>query len=144
MADTTKEIQSKLARQEATTGSSGAIPLMRKQMLLDASAVEKKRPDNRIRWVNLRNPDKVMSRISEGYSRISDADGGKKLGEEMALFELPREVFDQRIAAMTKRNAALHSSHRQEFERVVDGIARELRNKHGINIDTQRILETKE
>ena len=144
MADTPKEIQAKLARVEATTGRSGAVPFQPKQQLLDASAVQEKKKDKRIRWVNLRNPDKVMSRIAEGYRRIPESEGGKSLGEEMALFELPREEYERRVTAIRERNEQLHSSHKREFERVVDGIARELRDKHGISIDTKRILETKE
>lgn len=134
-----KEMQEQLDKIERTTGPSGAIPMMPKQMLLDASEVQEKKEDRRLRWVNVGNAEKAQARQAQGYVRVPVAEGGRQVGN-LALFELPREEYERRVAAQRKLNKDRLSAHKAEAEQMAENIARELRDRHGISIDAERIL----
>lgn len=137
---TLEEIKAKLNRLEATTGSSGAIPRAPKQMLLDASDVAAKKPDKRLRWLNLRSPEKMAGRLADGYRVIPNDEGGRRLGDEMVLAEMPREIHEERVAALDKRNRDLVDAPRREFENAVEGVARSMRDNHGIKVTAEQLM----
>jgi hypothetical protein len=136
---TAGELLKQLDRVEAKT-IYGAPILTPKQMLLDVSDVEKKHPDKRVKWLNLRNTEKVESRKLEGYTRLGTEEGGKTLGSEMATFVIPREVYDRKIAAQKRINRERLSAKQDELSSTVEAVLRELRDRHGIKLDERQLL----
>lgn len=135
-----RALQKALDAQERKTGSSGAVPLMPKQRMLDISELNARHPDKRIRWCNLRDPNKVASRRASGYVRLTSEDGGIALGDEMATFALPRSEYDNRVKAVEFENKRRLTAHEDEVASVVEGVARLLRDKYGLKIDEKRLL----
>ena len=140
MSDKPKAILDKLARVEATTGDSGAIPNTPKSMLLDASTLEKQNPNYKYRFVNIKDPNKAQRRLFEGYERVPEAEGGRSLGSEYALFRIPRTSFEARVARELARNKALLTAHRDEMEQVAESVAKVLRDQYGLDVSRNRIL----
>lgn len=135
-----KQVLEQLKQLERTTGGSGAIPLAPKQMMLDASDVAQKHPDLHLRWVNIKDPQRAATQIMKGYRRLEAEEGGRALGDELALFGISRERFE----VITAHNRKVHnerlSAHTKEMENIADAVARELRDRHGIRVDPSRIL----
>lgn len=136
---TLKEIQQKLEHVERTTGSSGAIPNTPKQMLLDASDVQAKHPDKRLRWCSTANNEKMLRRKAEGYEIVPVSEGGKTVGN-MVLMGLSREEFERRVRRIEARNKELLDAHNHEVEQVADGVARVLRDKYGLKVNPNDII----
>lgn len=131
--------EQRLAALERTTGPSGAVPLTPKAQLLSIGDLAEKNPDKHYRFVNVGNSEKAELRQASGYERVPAADGGKQVGN-MALFAIPREEYDRRTAELQRVNKERLSVARSDMERAAEGIARELRDRHGINVDAERIL----
>lgn len=134
-----KAQQKALDEVEARTVS-GAPTLTPKQQMLDASEVEKRHPDKVIRWVNIRDPQKAESRRVEGYVRLSEAEGGRSLGNDLALMAIPRRLHEQKVAAIQKLNDDRLNAHRREMESVAESVAKQMRDRYGVSIDASRIL----
>src|SRR5512138_58264 len=94
----------KLSRQEETTNP-GANVLTPKQELLNARDVQEKHPDKRVRWVSLRDAQKVESRKMEGYKIIPSEEGGRRLGDDLVLMEIPREIYEAKVKQIEQLNA---------------------------------------
>jgi len=135
-----KKQKESLARQEKTTGNSGAVPNTPKQMLLDGTDIQEKNPEHHVRWVNIKDPQKAAGRQAEGYERVPMSEGGRQLGDELAAFRIPTQGYEARLARQEKLNEHRLSSHKVEAERMAEGIARELRDRHGIHVSAERIL----
>lgn len=133
------EMTKKLETQERTEGGSGAVPNTPKRMLLDASELQKKNPDKHYRWVNIGTSDKAQSRQVQGYEKVSASEGGRQVGN-LALFAVPRQQFEQRVAAIEKLGRDRLNAHKADVEQMADSIARELRDRHGIQVDAERII----
>lgn len=133
------ELAKKLQRQEQTT-IPGADTLTPKQSLLDAREAQKKNPDLRVRWVSLRNPEKLQSRQSEGYQALTPEQGGKRLGDNLVLMGIPREKHEARVARQERTNKERLKQHNREMEAIVEAVAKELRDRHGLNVKPERIL----
>ncbi len=140
MADTAAQVSEKLARQEATTGRSGAIPRMPKQMMLDASEAKEKNPNMHLRWVTLRDPNKVASRKLDGYVEIAAKDGGKRIGDEMVLMGLPKDQYEQRRAQLDLESRRRLVQHQKQWEDEAEGMAKMLRDKHGITVTAEQLM----
>lgn len=134
------DLLKKLERQEATTGRSGAIPRMPKQMMLDASDVAAKRPDKHLRWVSLKDENKVPMRKLEGYSVVPEKDGGRAIGSEYVLMEVPREVVEERVARQKAEHERRLNQHNAEWQQQAEAVARELRDKHGIRVSPEQLI----
>ena len=134
-----KEITQKMEQIERTTGSSGAIPFEPKRTLLDATSLEKDNSDKRFRWVNVNNNERAQARQAQGYTRVPVAEGGRQVGN-LALFSLPREAYRQRVAAIEQLGKDRLNAHKAEVEQMADAVARELRDRHGIHVDAERII----
>lgn len=120
----------------------GAPILTPKAQLLDARDVEAAHPEFRFRWVNTRYPDRVATRKSEGYEIVPDGEGGRRLGDEMALARIPREKYDARVARITRINEERLEAHKAEFKQVVESVAREMRDRYGLRETTlERLLK---
>lgn len=137
-----KEALAELERVERTSGNSGVVPHMPKQMLFDKKDLDKRHPDKRLHWVNLRNTDKVLSRTADGWSRLPEDEnnGGRHLGDEYAVFALPREEYERRVQNQRRLHAQRLGTNRDEFEKSVEATSRMLRDKYGINIPPERLL----
>lgn len=129
-----------LAETEAKTGNPGAIPLTPKEILLDAREAIDKNPDKRVRWVNIKDPAKARARVANGYVRIPEAEGGKHLGDELALFAVPKKKYEETIAMQQQLNKDRLSQHNREMERMADEVAKVLRDKHGIRMSGEKLL----
>lgn len=133
------DLVKKLHRQEQTS-TPGADVLTPKQMLLDARSVEKANPDKRIRWVSLKNAEKMQSRQAEGYSVVPADRGGKRLGDNYVLMEISREKHEARVNRQNNLNQVRLKQHKDEMGQIVEAVARELRDKHGLSVNPERIL----
>ena len=134
------EIQKKLAAQEATTvlGAPSRTP---KERMLDASSTQEKLgPEAHVRWLNLRNPDKVAMRQAEGYVRVPESEGGKAIGDEMATFAISRKSYDARVAAQEAENKRRLVAHKSDMEKLAENTARVLKDQHGIDVDPRRLF----
>lgn len=139
-----KDLKAEMDRRERKEGGSGAVSNTPKQELFNARDVEAKKSDKHLRWVNLRNPDKVTTRIAEGYRRVPEGEDGRHLGAEYALFEMSQEQYQARLAAKKERDRERQNAYKSDFERVVEGVARELRDKHGIDISTEKLMDVRD
>lgn len=133
------ELAKKLGRQEQVSVP-GADMLTPKQSLLDAREVQKKNPDLRVRWVSLRNPEKLQARQAEGYQALTPEQGGRRLGDNLVLMGIPRERHEARVARQERANQERLKQHNRDMEAIVEAVARELRDKHGISVKPERIL----
>lgn len=131
-----KEMREALKRQEATTGPSGAMPNSPTGMILDASGVQAGHPDKRFRWVSV---NKAARRQVEGYQRVPEVEGGKQVGN-LILMALPRDVYEARVAALKKVNAERLTAHVKEVEEVAEGVAKYLRDKHGVSVKPEEFF----
>lgn len=137
-----KEQKEKLAKAEANTVP-GASLMSPKQNLLNASDVEAAHPDMRVRWLNTKNAEKVITRQAEGYVRLSETEGGRSLGGEMALFAIPKAQHEARVKRQEQMNQDRLVQHERDAERMADAIARELRDKHGISVSPDKLMSPK-
>jgi len=133
------EQEAALKRQEEVTGRSGAVPNTAKRSLLDASDVQRKFPDRHFRWINVGNSDRAQLRSAEGYVVLPESEGGRRVGN-LAIAYIPRQLYERRIAEIKKRTEARLKSHRPEVEQMADAVAKELRDRHGIDLGTKGIL----
>lgn len=135
-----KALRDAAGREERTTGDSGVVANTPKGKLFDASDVERQHPDKHLRWVNLKNEDALSSRVADGYSRLSETEGGRHIGSDYALFAIPRGEYDVRKAAIKSLGQMRLNMHKTDFERVVAGVARELQAR-GLDITAKDLLK---
>lgn len=139
MAETTGDLLNKLKRQEEkeVPGAPSRTP---KQALLDASSVQAKHPDKYIRWVSLRDSNKIAIRQAEGYTVLPESEGGKRLGDELVLMAAPKKVHEQRVARQEEENNRRLNMHNADWEQLAESIAKTLRDQHGIKIDARTLM----
>lgn len=118
----------------------GARPRTPRAQMLDASDVEAKDPDNVYRFVNIRDSQKAAVRIEDGYKKVPTEEGGRTLGDEFALMRVSKERHAELKANVDKLTAFRESAHIREMENAAEGVARQLRDQHGLNIDPRHIL----
>jgi len=133
------EMTKKLEQVERTTGSGGAVPLTPKNQLLDARDMEQKNPEKRFRWVNVNNSEKMQARQAQGYERVAVSEGGRQVGN-LALFSLDRKTYEERVRQNKELGERRLNAHKAEVEQMADAVARELRDRHGIKVDAERII----
>lgn len=134
-------MKAELKRLEATTGPSGAMPNTPSAILLDAESVKEGKPDKRLRWVALH---KAQRRQAQGYVRVPEAELPQGFGPaqkgNLILMEIPRERYDEEVARVRKASRDRLSVHIREAEKVAEGMAKMLRDNHGINVKAEDIL----
>jgi len=138
----TKKLIEDAARLERKTGSSGAIPRTPKQNIINdpIDAYDAKNPERVSRLVNIKDPQKVASRKADGYVRVPESEGGVQLGDELALFSAPKRVREERVARQQEVNEARLGQHKTEMYHAVEAVAKEMRDKHGIPVNTDRLF----
>jgi len=134
-------MKDQLKRMEATTGPSGAVPNTPSAIILDASEVQTKDTDHRIRWVSVAKADR---RRAQGYVRVPEAELPQGFGPaqrgNLILMKLPREEYEKRVAEIKRQTKDRLTVHNREVEQVAEGMAKMLRDNHGINVRTEDIL----
>ena len=123
---------------------SGAAVLTPKEILLDLSDLKAKHPDRHFRWVNIKAPGNADRRRLNGYIRLPENEGGRELGGEVAIFVTTQRRHEHHEADLKKHNKQRLQAHRAEVENAVEAVARELRDKYGLVVDTKRILVDEE
>ena len=118
----------------------GATVLTPKAQMLDASDVERQHPDKFIRWVNIRDRQKAEARQLTGYVRLSEDEGGRHLGDELALVAIPKKQHEARTEAIKKLNDERMRAHHTAMEQMAESVARMARDQYGIKLDPRRIL----
>jgi hypothetical protein len=118
----------------------GANVLTPKAQMLDASDVQARHPDKALRWVNIRDPQKAASRQLEGYETLSESEGGRRLGDELALMAAPRDQIEAKREAIRRVTAERLTAHNDEMEQIADNVAKVMRDRYGVTVDPKRIL----
>jgi hypothetical protein len=108
--------------------------------MLEAPEAVALNPDKGLRWGNIRDPQKMETHQMDGYKRLTSEEGGKQLGNELVLIGIPKQLAEARIAEQKAINAERLTAHVRTMESAAEGIARELRDKHGLNIDPKRLF----
>lgn len=139
-----KELQEKLERQERTTGMGGAVSRTPKEALLEAPEAQAKNPDKHLRWVNTKDPQKAESRLNEGYVKLSEEEGGRNIGSELALMAIPRQKYEEKVQAQQERTQQMLVAHRADVERAAEAVARELRDRHGMRVRDRDLYQNDE
>jgi hypothetical protein len=134
-----KDVLARLDRLERTTGRSGAVPNAPKQQMLDLSDLKAKHPDKHLRWGTLANPEKMQSRLADGYERLSAADGGKQLGN-LVVLALPRAEAERRIKDLEAKHKERLEAHNREVEAAAEATAKYLRDNYGFSVKPEEII----
>jgi len=108
--------------------------------VLDARSVQEKHPDKHIRWVNIKDPEKAEARKEDGYMRLTSEEGGRQIGDQAALFAIPKAHADQKKADIKAENLARLDAHKAAMQRAAEEGARDLRDKAGLNVSAHRLL----
>lgn len=111
-----------------------------RQRVLDAREVQAKHPDKHVRWVNTKDAEKAEARKEDGYQRLTSEEGGRHIGDQAALFAIPKEQAAQKRKDIQDENAARLDAHRASMQRAAEEGARQLRNKAGLNVSAERLL----
>ncbi len=129
----------KLDQIERTTVPGLAIRTPRARVL-DAREVQKKHPDKHIRWVNIKDPEKAEARKEDGYQRLTSEEGGRQIGDQAALFAIPKAQADAKNAAIKAEGVARLDAHKAAMHRAAEEGAKVLRDKAGLNVSAERLL----
>lgn len=111
-----------------------------RQRLLDARDVQAKHPDKHIRWVNIKDPEKAEARREDGYMRLTSEEGGRQIGDQGALFAIPREVAERKKAEIKAENLSRLDAHKAAMRRAAEEGAKALRDKAGLSVSGARLL----
>ena len=122
------------------TFEGGAVSLTPKERLLDARDVQEQHPDKHVRWLSLRNKEKMDARMEEGYAKLSEEEGGRQLGDSMALFAIPRELHEARVKRQEKMTRDRMGAVKELYGEVGARLAHELKRTHGLSDNQVRRL----
>lgn len=129
-----------MLRQIEAKNIPGAASRTPKSLMLDAGDVEAANPDYHYRFVSLRDPNRLQARLLEGYEIVPKEEGGRRLGDELALARVPRQVYEARVEREKQAAKERLEASQAEYDRLAESIARTLRDQHGLNIDPRRLL----
>jgi hypothetical protein len=133
------EIKKEVDALERKTGPSGAVPNDRKTDMLDFTDVEKRHPDKHIRLVNVSDSTNVGRKQRRQYERLPAEQGGKQVGN-LVLFAQPKAEHERRLAENKRIRESRLSVYKDKQQQLAEGMARELRDKHGLHIDPERLI----
>ena len=139
-----RQLASALERAEKTTGRSGAVPRQPKQRMYNIDKLKEANPDKHYRFVNVGDEEKAQARIDDGYKAVSEDEAEKhgartEIGNTR-LMELPREKADARRRELAELTNSRLKAHERDVREVIEGVAKELRDKHGLRIPVERLL----
>ena len=124
-------------RREAQTVP-GAPSRGLKEDLLRADEAQEANPDAHLRFVS---PQKAQQRLSEGYVVVSEAEGGKRLGNELILMGMPKGLHQERVAEIERRTQELLVAHVGEMQQTAEAVARTLRDHHGLRVSAEDLMK---
>lgn len=108
--------------------------------LLDASEVQKKHPDLHLRFVNIKDPEKAEARKEEGYRRLTSEEGGKQIGDQLALFGIPKKQAQAKAHEYRRQDRLKLDAHRKAMQSAAEAGVRDLRDKAGLRMNVQDVL----
>lgn len=111
-----------------------------RQRLIDARETQAKNPDKHVRWVNIKDPEKAESRKEDGYTRLTSEEGGKQIGDQAALFAIPKEQAVEMDRAFREEHQARLDAHKAAMMRAAEEGAKALRDKAGLSVSAERLL----
>lgn len=111
-----------------------------RQRILDAREVQARHPDKHVRWVNIKDPEKAEARKEDGYQRLTSEEGGRQIGDQAALFAIPKERADAKRAEIKAENTSRLDAHKAAMHRAAEEGAKALRDKTGLNVSAERLL----
>lgn len=129
-----EKLEKELKRQEEIS-IAGAAVLTPKQSLLQVPASSKNHPKNKdyhLRWVNMRDPQKAQNRKVMGWERVPESEGGATIGDEYALFRIPKQRREAIVAGFEAENKRRLQQHERDLENEAEAVARVLKDKFGI------------
>lgn len=129
-----------LQRQENREVPGAPVLTPKGDMLRIPDELRAANPESHFRFIATKDPNKVAQRKAEGYQILSESEGGRRLGDGLALAKLPKERAAAREAAQQELNRARLAESKRDVERVAEAVARELRDRHGLNIPVKRLL----
>lgn len=118
----------------------GLKPRTPRQRILDASEVQARHPDKHIRWVNIKDPEKAEARKEDGYTRLTSEEGGRQIGDQAALFSIPKEQAVQKKREIREENESRLNAHKADMRRAAEAGAKDLRDNHGLSVSADRLL----
>lgn len=133
-----EEMKAELKRR-AEQQFSGAASNASAGMMLDMDEAKRLHPGDRVRWVNVANAQKAQVRQASGYQRILAEEGGRQVGN-LVLFKLPAEEHQRRVEKIKQLTQERLNAHNREAEVMAEGIAKELRDRHGIHVEPETIF----
>lgn len=138
-----KEIKDRLDREE-NKRHGGARHMMPKEKMLDLGPIKEKNPDKHYRYVNTSDPAKAQTRVEQGYVAVSEdeakAAGVRHQVGEGRLMAIPREAHEERVEEIKEVGERRLKAHKVEVHAAVEAVARELRDRHGIDIPVERLF----
>lgn len=108
--------------------------------MLDARETEKKHPGHRVRWVNIKDPEKAEARKMLGWRRLTSEEGGRQHGDHAALFAIPEEQARALDAENARRTKARRTEYRSEMQQIAEAVSRQLRDQAGLDVSASRLL----
>lgn len=136
-----KTMLQRLAEIEAKQQAGASERTPKEQILEHGAVVQEARPDERVRWINIADPNIAESRRIQGYRILSAEEGGRRLGNELALAVIPREQYEKRVEHADKlHRARLGDNGEAILLRELDKVAREL-GKQGIRVTVDQLRE---
>lgn len=115
-------------------------PIGPKTNLFEVTEKQLADKDNYYRYINIKSSDNALRRQAQGYTLVPEAEGGHRIGDEMALGKTSRANYNARTAAKEKLGRERLDAHKSEVQQVVESVVRELRDKHGISVDEKRLF----
>lgn len=108
-------------------------------------ALDEAGANRNVRWVAIGNPVIMESRKHQGYTVLPESEGGRRLGNDLAVATCPKELREDRARHAEKlHRARLEDSGKQILLAELDKTARELRDRHGIKVSPERLLNSEE
>lgn len=129
----------KLEQVERTTVPGLAIRTPRARVL-DAREAQAKNPDLHIRWVNIKDAEKAEARREEGYKRLTSEEGGRQIGDQAALFGIPKAQAEAKKREYAQEGVARLNAHKAAMMRAAEEGAKTLRDTAGLNVSAERLL----
>jgi len=138
-----KRIAEKLNKLEGQKRS-GARERLPKGRMLDARALEEKDPEHHYRYENTDDPGRMQIMMDEGYVAVPEEEAEKagvraQVGE-LRLIRVPQEVHEAEVERQKELAKSRLTAHRRDVGQAVEGVAKELRDKYGYDIDARELL----
>lgn len=118
----------------------GATTLALRSSMIDESELEKQNPQYKYRYINTRDPQKVLSWKQKGYEIVPADQGGRRLGDEMILVRTSRENHEAHRKRIADLGKARLEAHKTEFNQTVEAVVKELKDR-GYDIDARKITK---